>query len=474
MPISGPEMHRSLIDGFKRLQNRLESTRQQSVESDDNHGELKDDRSEALLDLARHYLPELSATSIEATWPEVRSSLNSVLMRMQDKRRRCRLESQAVNDRRSIEEDRLIQLNADLDTATEKRDALATDIQRQLAEDETFVELSQRAAAAETALERAEANLNEIEQDAARKLPGFKKSTLFSYLIEQNYGTDRYGSRGFTRRMDRWLAKYIDFSKAKKSYDFLTQTPDQMRSIIANDRAALQTVMEEIEQRHDHVVKKSGLPKTIETVHSLTAERETLLKSLEKTRERSESLEDQLDDLENPQGEFYREAIEVFRRRLAAIKTTDLDSKAKSTVEVTDDQIVARIQGIDASLERLDEEQRRSRKTVRDLQRGLDALGRMMQKFRAAKFDAARSQFLDSFNVGDRIDRVNEADDIDDLWQDLRRAQRWGPSAAQQVGGNPVTSLLVGAMAEAAGAMTEQARRAAHRSRRSYSSRRRN
>ena len=43
-----------------------------------------------------------------------------------------------------------------------------------------FVLLSDRAAVAEASLERAEANLQEIDQDSARKLPAYEDSTLVS------------------------------------------------------------------------------------------------------------------------------------------------------------------------------------------------------------------------------------------------------------------------------------------------------
>ena len=466
MTISGPEMHRILIQGFKSIQSRLDSIRGRVTQFDDQRGELGDDRSEALLDLAKHYLPDLTPDSINATWVEVRSSLSRVLMRQQEERKRCAAEAERQNDRRSLEEDRLLEVNALLDRAVDQREDLLDEVERRLSNDEAFAKLSEQAAAAEAALERAEANLNEIEQDAARKLPAYEESSLFKYLRDRNYGTELYTQRGFTRRMDRWLAKYIDYAKAKKGYEFLINTPDQMRTIIAEDRESLDTVMEELEKRHDEVVKTVGLDDAVAEVERLTKERQKQLDDLDEIREEADKLEQQLTDLESSRGKYYQEAVDVFRSMLASIDTRELNSRARDTPEITDDQIVARIQGIDTDLDRLDDEHRRQRQEVRQLQQCIEAYGRVMQRFRAAKFDAARSQFLPSVDVLGQIDRAKDENDIEELWQSLRHAQRWGPTLGQQVeqvANHPLTHVLIGAMAQAAGAMNEHARRAGRR-----------
>ncbi|MCC9603825.1 hypothetical protein LOC67_25015 [Stieleria sp. JC731] len=471
MAVTGPGMHRQLIEGFKLIQQRMENVRRSIDHFDDERGDLGESRQDALLDLAKHYLPELNAGAIDATWSEVRESLNQVLMRREDELRRCRAAIDGLKDRQAIEEDRLLKINEELDQETERRDRLSANVQHELASDATFAQLSAQAAAAEAALERAEANLNEIEQDAARKLPSYQESTLFNYLNERGFGTEQYGSRGFTRRMDRWLAKYIDYPKAKKGYDFLVNTPEQMRKIIANDRDAMETVMEALEGQRDEVVRRSGLPDAIDRTQQLNDQREKQLTTLDQISADLTQLLDQLNELEDPRGPYYQEAIDVFRSTLAALDSDDLDRRAKQTVELTDDHIVARIQGIDTDLEKLSDEHRQSQTDVRELQRCLDSYGRMMQRFRAAKYDAARSHFSDDVDVFGMIDRASCESDIDELWKALRASQKWGPTFGQQVESvatHPMTSLLVGAMAEAAGALNQQAMRAARRRNRDY------
>jgi uncharacterized coiled-coil protein SlyX len=174
-----------------------------------------------------------------------------------------------------------------------------------------------------------------------------------------------------------------------------------------------------------------------------------------------------LSEAENPRGPYYQEAIKEFRQLLETLGTEDLAARAEQTESLTDDQIVARISGAENRIDNLEQDVSRQREQIEDLQRCMNALGRMMQKFRASKFDSARSNFLPSVDVLEDLNRANDESDIDQLWNRIRRGQRWGPAMDDKigaVGSHPVTQVVIGAMAQAAGAaMGDHARRAGRR-----------
>lgn len=466
MTISGPAMHRLLMDGYKDAQQRLEDMRSDISSFDSQRDDLGADRGDALLDLAKYYLPELTADNIESSWVEVRERVRQVLMRKEDRQRRVTAALAEAKDRRNLQEDRLLEINESLDEARATQTELTKKVETALATDATFVPLSNQAAVAEAALERAEANLDEIEQDAARKLPAYQSSSLFKYLRDQEFGTPQYTKRGFTRRMDRWLAKFIDYNKARQGYEFLVNTPEQMRKIIADDRNALDTVMDELEKQRDLVVKRFGLSSVLTKVEQLSERRDRQLSELDKIREETDSLEQELTQLEDTRGEFHREAVSIFRDMLSEFDSKDLASKARRTPSLTDDQIVARIQGVDSELDDLEDKTRRQHDDIREMQRCVGALGRLMQRFRASKFDAQRSHFLPSLDITEILHRAKNEQDIDDAWDRIRRAQRWGPSISDQLGNvasHPLTQVLIGAMATAAAAKSDHATRAGRR-----------
>lgn len=358
-------------------------------------------------------------------------------------------------------------INHELDLALETQQEVANQAEQRLRQDDQFVHLSDRAAVAEAALERAEANLQEIDQDSARKLPAYDNSTFFRYLYDRGFGTRQYTHRGLTRRMDRWLAKYIDFNQAKQGYEFLRKTPEQMRQIIAEDRQAFDTVMDELERRRDEVALQLGLPDKIRTARELQQQRVEQLKLLDAILAEGEHIQNELNELENTRGPYYREAIQVYREMLDTSSSKDLERRAQQTLEITDDQIVARLMGVESEVEKLDETARRHRSELDQMHSYLEELGRLIQRFRAAQFDSSRSQFVGSLDLLDEVERAQEANDIRLLWKRIRNAQRWGPTAVEQVtqvATHPLNQVVINAMAYAAGrALGSFARRAGDR-----------
>jgi vacuolar-type H+-ATPase subunit D/Vma8 len=475
MPISGPVVHQQLIDAYAEVQARLESARGSITQAKTQRDQLDDDRSNALVRLAEHYLPELTHEAILQTWLDVRPTVAQILLRKEDHEQRVKLKLDGLTARRQEREQMLLTINQELDHATELQDQIAKQVEDRLSNDQEFKQLSDRAALAEVALERAEANLVEIEQDSVKKIPAFDQSALFKYLYDRGYGTGQYNSRGLTKQMDRWLAKKIDFNKAKQSYEFLRKTPEQMRRIITEDRQLLDTVMEELERRRDVVAKELGLPERIAATTQLEAKRADHLKSLDTVLAESEQTQHELTEIGDSRGTYYREAIGVFREMLSRSDARDLLRHAEKTVEITDDQIVARLMGVEMEMGQLDEAARRRRQELDQMGEFLEAMGRLIQRFRAAQFDSSRSQFVGTLDVFDEVQRARDANDVQDLWERIRSAQRWGPTIGEQVtriATHPMTQVLINAMAHAAGAaMESHARNAGKRRTNRFSSR---
>lgn len=467
MPISGPVVHQQLMGAYANLQAKLESVRGRISEVDEDRRALDDDRSEALVRLAEHYLPELTPVAVRETWQDVRPSISQVLLRKQEHIGRVRTRLNELIAARERAERELVDLNQQLDKATDVQQEIADQVEQDLKEEPGFVELSDRAAVAEAALERAEANLEGIEQDAEKKLPAYEASALFTYLRQRGFGTEQYKKRGFTRRMDRVLAKFISYNKAKQNYEFLINTPAQMQQIIEDDREALNTVMDELEKRRDRVADKLGLPAKIEVVEKLELQRSEKLTLLDQTLQESESVQLELSSLDDPRGKYYRDAIRIFREMLEQRDSRELKRHAQTTQELTDDQIVARLMGVESEMVQLDYKEKDRRRDLTEMQATLDNLGRLIQRFRAAKFDSARSQFVGSLDILEDLDRAIDSNDIDSMWDRIRKSQRWGPTAMEQVtrvATHPMTQVLINAMAHAAGSALEQhARRAGAR-----------
>ena len=453
MTIPGPTVHQQLMDAYKRLTEQLEKDRKSMHDVQEQYEKLDAERDDALRSLAQHYLPELTADAINSTWREVQSDISTLLLQKEDEDRSLQQKLKQLQENRTTTEKALLQATNVLDSAILEQNKVSAVVEKRLQEDTQFVELADRAAIAELALERAESNLHEIDQDAARKLPAYQASTLFQYLYERGYGQKEYRSRGLTRRIDRWLARYIDFTKARQGYDFLKQTPDQMRKIIAEDRRSLNIVMEELERKRDRVADEMGLPEKISLTDRLTRDRQQILQTANFVSESMNEVEDRINDLSDPRGSYYQQAIEIFRQTLVGFKSSDLKKRAEATKDdLTDDQIVARLSGVESDRGDLQEATRDRRNLQKQKQHVIEELGRVIQRFRAAHFDSMRSHFLDTLSIDEELAYTEDAEDARKLWQKIRRSQRWGDHESEDdAGGSSLKQVLVNAMGKAAG-----------------------
>ena len=93
----------------------------------------------------------------------------------------------------------------------------------------------------------------EIRAEAQEKLPSYDKNRLFRYLLDRDYGKPEYKKKGWTRRLDRWVAKLIDYQGARRSYDFLRVTPELMAAEVARRREQFNVLMEQVERIEDEI-----------------------------------------------------------------------------------------------------------------------------------------------------------------------------------------------------------------------------
>jgi len=182
MSIPGPAVYQQLMDAHQRLSEQLENERLGMKGVDEQHQQLDVERDEALRSLAEHYLPELTADAIDSTWREVQQEFSEILLQKEDDNRLLSDKLIQLQGNRDATEQRLEKEGGALDAAVAEQNEISAVVESRLQEDSSFVQLADRAAAAEVALQRAELNLHEIDQDAVRKLPAYQSSALFKYL----------------------------------------------------------------------------------------------------------------------------------------------------------------------------------------------------------------------------------------------------------------------------------------------------
>ena len=81
------ELLRRIDRESKSTKLKIDSIRSKNIERTDRLQRLAERQTDAFVELARHYLPELSHRSLADAWTEVRGRIRELLLQKEDRRR---------------------------------------------------------------------------------------------------------------------------------------------------------------------------------------------------------------------------------------------------------------------------------------------------------------------------------------------------------------------------------------------------
>src|SRR5690606_8279177 len=118
-----------------------------------------------------------------------------------------------------------------------------------------------------------------------------------------------------------------------------------------------------------------GLTDTVAEVQALTDQRAKLVQSLAQIERRTQTLQNERLQVDDPRGPYYHEAIAKFREMLANADPRALAEQAKLTATTQDDAIVDRLQGLHTEMEHVTGEVRQRQQTAAQLTHHLQSVG---------------------------------------------------------------------------------------------------
>jgi hypothetical protein len=456
MPVPGQEILRR-IQEFASASGVVEQTARQAAET--MAGEidrLVTNQSESFRELAQLYLPRLGDDVERNGWSEVRSTLQSIMLRKEDARRVCSERLRLAAEQRIQQDARWQGLSDRLNELTSRCDAQAAQFATQLAEDVEFQALSKRAAEGQARLEQAEANLQQVDSDAKAKLPGYNQSRLFQYLWHSQFGTERYARRGLTRRLDRWVSHLIGYPQAAAGYRFLSTAPEQMRQLIEEQQKTVASVMKAVETRQTIAENALGLPVIQEEGRKVRAEYESAGTAAESARKAEEIARQQLTELDSPDCPYYRDALTAFQNLIERTERSLVAARAAQTPELTDDQVVARLKHIDEQVAQKKQQLDRFFSSAEQAAKRTARIHDLASKCRRAQFDHPRRVFDDDFDLQAQLDALLAGTlDADTAYQNMYRRQRLDSPVADKAAAvlqGPMSQVVLQTMAHAAGA----------------------
>lgn len=433
--LSGRSVAQALNQAAEQLRSQQTECQTSIRGLDESTNEWVKRRGKTLLELAEHYLPDVSRESILVSFRDVRDELLEVLKRKQRRERELhdaliKDEADATRIKNSLED-----VTERLNEMVAQRQELEDVVAGRLKEHAEFQSISKQAIAAEHELERNEERIAEIKQEASEKLPAYEKNRLFRYLRDRGFGTPQYKKKGMTRTLDRWVAKMVKYGRSKRSYDFLRVTPELMAAEVTRRREQFNVLMEQLEGIEAGISEEVGLTRVMHEGQQLGDERDQLVDELAKLEDQFNQHHHELRGLEGTQNEFYREGVSEMKKFLSEMEHSWLEHQSRRTPDRQDDELVAEIGWLN---EKMDEAQRRSRELMRE-QRNWDnrasGLQDVMHRFRRADYDSRRSMFSDDFDVERYVGGYLRGDvDREELWSAMRRNQFFERARYEQRG----------------------------------------
>jgi hypothetical protein len=464
MTLEGPAVFAELQAALARAEGVLADCQGEADRLDARMRELLARRGEALLGLARHYLPEISRPAIESTFEGIRSDLLAILARREA--RRDELKSSLD---RGAEEVRRRNLEIDevtrrLNEKVARREQLEAEVAETLKGNADFQERSKLALQAEEKLHRDERRVDELARESAEKLPAYDRSRLFRYLHDRGYGTPDYKPSGWVRSLDRWVAGLIDYPAALNGYEFLRKTPELVAAEVSRRRDRFRELMEQVEAIEKAEADRVGLTAVLAEGDALGLERDRLVGEVGRLQRDAQEIQQGLAELEQAQDQFYRQAIERFRSFLGETQVTLLQKRARQTPEPEDDAIVAELAQLDDQIDEIGPNLADLAGRRKAADRARDGLERVIRQYRQANYDSDRSYF-EGLDPAREVARLEDGSiDADDLWRSIRSAQKFRPSWVQeaasdgiQIAASPAGRVILGAIVEVAGAAMRDA-----------------
>jgi chromosome segregation ATPase len=425
---SGYSVGNALQQALQGIQASAQECFTAITQLDQDTGELVERRSEALIELAEHYLPAIDEQSVANSFREVRSQLMDVLTR---KQRHVRELKKTLDDdhaeTRQLEQD-LEQVTDKLNNHVTRREELEQQVARRLESDAEFQRLSKEALIAEKELDRNEHRVDEIKKEAAEKLPSFDESSLFSYLHKRGYGTSGYNKKGLTKKLDGWVAKMINYPRARRSYEFLRVTPELMANEVTRRRDQFNALMELVEACEDRHADEVGLTAVMREGQELGTKRDALVAEISKQQDLTDKHREELVALDSVRSQYYEQGVARVKQFLETLEARRLQATSQSTPEPQDDQIVAELVWIGEELDRTKREGSELAAEQDVLKSRLLQLQDIWQRFRRADFDSGRSFFHPNFDIEGSLEQFARGQmSRDDLWASIKSAQQFAP-----------------------------------------------
>lgn len=461
MPIPGRQVFQEILQAHEQARADAERAAGAERHLKTEIEQVVSDRGTALLELAKHDLPDIRRETIQSSLAEIQRELLLIIERkertlseLQGRIQRLLAAEQESSQSRSL-------ADAQLTLQLAEQTRLQAVVQSELQTHADFPSLSKQAVEAEAALQRDEKRVADVQARASEKLPTYERSSLFQYLYRRRFLTPECNQRGWTRRWDRWVSELIGYPIAKRGYEFLKNTPVLMQNELTRRREVFHQLMAQIEEIEDEVAARVGLTPVIVAATEAREQRGRLDEQLAKTRPLTVKAQAELAAISQDQCQFYHAALDRYRTFLDDTETAVLEQRAERTASTRDDEIVSRIRSLTDQIGKLKPQLQMTAQEVAASVGVSDGFEFVTRRMEQSNFEQDRSHFNDQLPLDQLLERYRQGIlSREALWSELKQHQEFERTQTEttvmDIVNHPMTHVLAQAMVQVVGAALQQ------------------
>ncbi len=354
-------------------------------------------QEEFYVKLAKIYLPEMDADDVQRTLKEVRTDVQGILDRKNQRRSELEHLIGDSNQRRANLGIRLKQVTETLDEKVGQREEIQRKINEELSSNQDYMGVKTNADQAQKRYEQGAKRLKAFEQEAKEKLAAYEANPIFMHLVEKE-STDEQSS-GLIRTLDSWVGKVVNFRENKKNYDFLRVMPQKMKEEIDRQKATLDGYVAELKTTEQQTAQRYGLPAVVEEVGIIAKTRQDMLRGVGELDKAVVEYAAERDAMNDTRGKYYEEAVGRLKSFLSGSTIEDLRKRAQQTPDQTDDGFVEKIDELNYRIA----DRKKSLDTLRVERKSVDTklagLREIASSFKSKDYESSRSTFSSGFDV---------------------------------------------------------------------------
>jgi chromosome segregation ATPase len=400
---------------------RLEELRQQL-------NAVRLETGERYRELARVRLDNLKANQVVARLDETDQVVLNLLKKLENDRRT--LEEQiktSVASQRQLDEQRK-EAERQRDEAGEQMQGQLEQTINRIKQTEAYRQQQERAQAAVAVAKHAEEKASQAENNRSDKGKPYEEDSLFMYLWNKRYLTTEYRSGWFSRKLDDWVAKLIDFPRNRANYHMLQELPRRLREHATKVQQTAQLEVQAQRNMELEGTEKDGIPAFQAKIQEAEKQLQELDAKIAAEEARHQRLLQEQAQFNAGTDPLSKQIIDLQTTELAREPIADLYQMALATPRPEDDAIVARLSQLKQREEQVVAEIQSVNNLLEQRQRSLGDLQELRRRYRQSGYDSYNSSFPGDFALGTLLAQLLQGMmNSDTVWQEIGRHQQRSP-----------------------------------------------